>query len=426
MTTSPAKAGATRFSRMTPLVVALFFIWGFSTVLIDSLVPKLKALFALSYAEVLLTQFAFFLSYFIFSLPAAALLARIGYLQSIVVGLVVMAAGGLMFAPAAYLGLFPMFLAALFVMGSGITLLQVAANPLMANLGDEEGSSARLTLAQAFNSLGTTVGPLVGASLILGSIQSSPDLVTTAPDILAAFRRTEAHAVQAPFLGIAAILVVLAAVFWRFRKSRVVPAAEKIQGELSLLALLKAHPSVGLGALSIFVYVGSEVTIGSFMTNYLMQPRTLGLVAADAGRLVSFYWGGAMVGRFVGSYLLRKVSPGLLLAACAVAASLLAVTSSLSGGWLSAGSIIAIGLANSIMFPTIFSLAIAGLGAETPRASGLVCMAIVGGAVIPPVAGLIADHSSLGTAILLPAVLYLWIAVYGLISRGRAVAVEAA
>jgi len=399
---SPASGAAIR--GMTPLVVALFFIWGFSTVLIDSLIPKLKALFALGYAEVLLTQFAFFISYFIFSLPAAALLARIGYLRAIVVGLVVMAAGGLMFAPAAYLGLYPMFLAALFVMGSGITLLQVAANPLMANLGDEAGSSSRLTLAQAFNSLGTTIGPQVGAAVILGSIQSSPDLATTAP-----------------FLGIAAILIVLASVFWIFRNSRAVPAAEKIQGEISLLALLKAHPSVSLGALSIFVYVGSEVTIGSFMTNYLMQPRTLGLAAVDAGRLVSFYWGGAMVGRFIGSYLLKKISPGLLLAGCAIAASLLALTSSLSDGWLAAGTIIAIGLANSIMFPTIFSLAIAGLGSETPRASGLVCMAIVGGAVIPPLAGLIADHSTLGTAILLPAVLYLWIAFYGIISRGRIV-----
>jgi len=416
---SPASGAAIR--GMTPLVVALFFIWGFSTVLIDSLIPKLKALFALGYAEVLLTQFAFFISYFIFSLPAAALLARIGYLRAIVVGLVVMAAGGLMFAPAAYLGLYPMFLAALFVMGSGITLLQVAANPLMANLGDEAGSSSRLTLAQAFNSLGTTIGPQVGAAVILGSIQSSPDLATTAPDILDAFRRTQAHAVQAPFLGIAAILIVLASVFWIFRNSRAVPAAEKIQGEISLLALLKAHPSVSLGALSIFVYVGSEVTIGSFMTNYLMQPRTLGLAAVDAGRLVSFYWGGAMVGRFIGSYLLKKISPGLLLAGCAIAASLLALTSSLSDGWLAAGTIIAIGLANSIMFPTIFSLAIAGLGSETPRASGLVCMAIVGGAVIPPLAGLIADHSTLGTAILLPAVLYLWIAFYGIISRGRIV-----
>jgi FHS family L-fucose permease-like MFS transporter len=407
---------------MVPLVVTLFFIWGFLTVLNDSLIPKLKALFALSYAEVLLTQFAFFLSYFIFSLPAAALLARIGYLPSIVVGLLVTTAGGLMFAPAAYLGLYPMFLVALFIMGSGITMLQVAANPLIANLGDEKSSSSRLTLAQAFNSLATTVGPLVGASLILGGMQSSPDLVTTEPDILAAFRRTQAHAIQMPYLGMAVVLVILAAIFWKYRNSRVVPQAQKIQGELSLMTLLKTHPAVALGALSIFVYVGAEVTIGSVMTNYLMQPHTLGLPAADALRLVSFYWGGAMVGRFVGSYFLRRFSPGLLLAGCAVAASLLALTSSVSDGWLAAGTIIAIGLANSIMFPTIFSLAVAGLGSETPRASGLVCMAIVGGAVIPPLAGKIADHSSLGTALLLPAVLYLWIAFYGVISRKRVIA----
>jgi FHS family L-fucose permease-like MFS transporter len=406
---------------MVPLVVALFFIWGFLTVLNDSLIPKLKALFALSYAEVMLTQFAFFISYFVFSMPAAGLLARIGYLRAIVAGLLVTTAGGLMFAPAAYFGLYPMFLVALFIMGGGITMLQVAANPLISNLGDQESASSRLTLAQAFNSLATTVGPRVGAAYIIGSLQSSPDLTTTAPDILAAFRQTQAHAIQGPYLVIAVVLVILAAIFWRYRNATVVPAAERIGGQLSLLELLKAHPSVSLGALSIFIYVGCEVTIGSFMTNYLMQPRTLGLVASDAAGLVSFYWGGAMVGRFIGSYFLSKGSPGLILAGCAVAASLLTVTSATSSGWMSAGSLIAIGLANSIMFPTIFSLAIAGLGAETPRASGLICMAIVGGAVIPPLAGIVADHFGLATAILMPAVLYLWIAYYGVISRGRAV-----
>ncbi len=404
-------------SGLIALVVALFFIWGFSTVLVDSLIPKLKALFALGYAEVMLAQFAFFLGYLIFSIPAARLMARIGYLRSIVLGLAVMAAGGLMFAPAAYLGLFPLFLLALFVLASGITTLQVAANPLMANLGGEEGSSARLTLAQAFNSLGTFIGPFVGATLILTGLKNSPDPATTPPDMLAAFRREEAHAVQLPFLGIAAVLVLLALVFWFLRNAPGAPQAEKTATRHSLFTLMRTHRGLTLGALSIFIYVGCEVSIGSFMTNYLMQPRTLGLIAAEAGRLVSFYWGGAMIGRFIGAYVVSRVPPGLALAGCAVMASLLVVISSSTGGWLSGGAIIAVGLFNSIMFPTIFSLAIAGLGEDTPQGSGLLCTAIVGGAVIPPTTGLLADHFGLGVALLLPAALYLWIAAYGLMSR---------
>jgi FHS family L-fucose permease-like MFS transporter len=405
---------------MIVLVVSLFFAWGLLTVLNDTLIPKLKALFALSYAEVMLTQFAFFLSYFILSLPAAALLARVGYLRSIVVGLVVTAAGGLMFAPAAYLGVYGIFLAALFVMGGGITMLQVAANPLIANLGDEQSSSSRLTLAQAFNSLATAVGPSVGASLILSGLRVSPDPNSTPPDVLAAFRRTEAHVIQAPYIVIAVVLVVIALIFWAARNSPTAPPTEKPRPGRSPLAVLRDHRLLAFGTLSIFIYVGCEVSIGSFMTNYLMQPSILNYAPADAGRLVSFYWGGAMVGRFVGSFALRRFPPGLVLACNAVAASVLVVVSSFSGGWFSAGAIIAVGLANSVMFPTIFALAIQGLGEDTSEGSGLLCMAIVGGAVIPPVTGLLADHVGIATALLLPAVLYLWIAAYGLLARRRA------
>jgi FHS family L-fucose permease-like MFS transporter len=402
---------------MTVLVVSLFFIWGFTTVLNDSLIPKLKAVFTLGYAEVMLVQFAFFLSYLVFSLPAAGLLARIGYLRGIVVGLVVMAAGGLLFSPAADLGLFPLFLVALFVIGSGITMLQVAANPLMANLGDAKGASSRLTLAQAFNSLGTTIGPAVGARVILGG-PPAPDPATTPPDMMAAFRHAEAQAVQLPFVGIAAVLAILAVIFLLVRNWPGAPAAET-KASRSPFSVLRAHPLLALGALSIFVYVGCEVSIGSFMTNYLMQPSTIGYPAADAARLVSLYWGGAMVGRFLGSVMLRLFPPGRVLTCCALAASTLVVISSLSGGWLAAGTIIAVGLANAIMFPTIFALAIQGLGEDTSEGSGLLCMAIFGGAVIPPVTGWLADHVGIASALLLPAVLYLWIATYGVLARRR-------
>jgi FHS family L-fucose permease-like MFS transporter len=402
---------------MVALVVALFFIWGFSTVIIDTLIPKLKAMFDLTYAEVMLSQFAFFLSYFIFSLPAAALLDRIGYFRCIVTGLVVMAAGGLMFSPAASLGVFPLFLLALFIMATGITLLQVAANPLIANLGDPKTESARLTLAQAFNSLGTFLAPQVGAAVILGTALAPPDPKTTPPDVLAAARVAQAHAVQLPFVTIAVVLLILGIVFWTLRNRADAPPTAASASRHSVIGLLQAHPALALGAVSIFAYVGSEVTVGSIMTNYLMLPTTLGRSAHDAAGLVSFYWGGAMVGRFVGSFVLRLFQPAKVVATCAVVAALLALTSSASSGWLAGGTIIAIGLFNSIMFPTIFAMAIGGLGEDTPRASGVLCMAIVGGAVLPPLAGNVADHFGLEAALLVPAAGYIWLATYGWISR---------
>ena len=317
---------------MVALVVFLFFIWGFSTVLVDTVIPKLKALFQLSFAEVMLTQFSFFIAYFLVSVPAGQLIGRIGYIRGIVVGLVVMATGGLMFAPAASLGLYPGFLVALFVLASGITLLQVAANPLIAVLGDTARSHSRLTLAQAFNSLGTTVGPWVGAVLILEGMTELPDASTMTPAALAALRKAEAHAVQLPFLGIAAVLVAVAAVFWLMRHWSGAPGSSEYASSEPTPAFLRANPRLALGVLSIFMYVGAEVSIGSLLVNYLMQASTLGLAAVEAGKLVSFYWGGAMVGRFIGSGVLRLASPGKVLACCALAAASLATVSGLSTG----------------------------------------------------------------------------------------------
>lgn len=401
--------------RLVPFVVSLFFAWGFATVLIDTLIPKLKGLFSLNYAEAMLTQFAFFIAYLLVSIPAGLLLARVGYLRAIVAGLVIMAAGCAMFAPAANAGLYWGFLAALFVMACGVTTLQVAANPLIAVLGSSAKSHSRLNLAQAFNSLGTFIGPFVGSALILRGGVEAPRMVS--PEALAAYHRAEAQAVQLPFLGVAVFLILLAAVFWLLRKSPAAPSATRNDTSLSSVRLLRGRPRLALGVVSIFLYVGAEVSIGSLLINYLMEPRTLGVTAAAAGQLVALYWGGAMVGRMIGSGVMLRVPAGLVLAVCAVGAATLIVLSGASSGWLAGGAIIAVGLCNSVMFPTIFSLAIEDLGADTPQGSGLLCMAIVGGAVVPVITGMLADQIGLALALLAPASCYLWIAAYGLLAR---------
>lgn len=389
--------------RLRPFVVGLFFCWGFATVLVDTLIPRLKALFTLSYAEVMLTQFCFFLAYFIVSVPAGSLIARVGYVRGIVVGLTTMTLGCLLFIPASSSGTYELFLLALFVMASGITVLQVAANPLVAILGTSETSHSRLNLAQAFNSLGTFVGPFFGAWLILGSMTTLEGAAPLSGDNL-----------KLPFLYIAIGLALLSAVFLAFWNARLGDdkVATEVSVDRSTFSLLK-RPRSGFGALSIFVYVGAEVSIGSVLTNYLMEEHTLGLAAAAAGRMVSFYWGGAMVGRLIGAAVMRKVPAGLVLAACAIGAGGLASLSAVSVGALAAYAAIAIGLCNSIMFPTIFTLSIEGLGARTPQGAALLCLAIVGGAIVPLITGVAADQFGLSMALFVPALCYVWIALFG-------------
>jgi FHS family L-fucose permease-like MFS transporter len=405
------------------LVVLLFFAWGFATVLLDSLVPKLKGVFALSYTEVMLTQFSFFIGYFVFSIPAGFVLSRFGYIPSAIFGLVVMICGCLLFSPAAASGVFAAFLLALFVMAAGITVLQVVANPFIAELGPASSASSRLTLAQAFNSLATTIGPWVGAVLILrGGV--TIDASHLSPAALSAARIAQSHAVQLPFLMIAGGLGVVAVLLWLMRRSATPPVSAQMASFTALWAL-RHRPRLLLGALAIFVYVGAEVSIGSIMTNYLMQPSTLGLVAERAGKLVSLYWAGAMVGRFVGAFVLRRVRPGLVLAINAVCACALALLSSLSTGAVAAWSLIAVGLFNSIMFPTIFTLASENMGEETPNASALLVMAIVGGAIMPELTGAVADHASLAASLAVPAICYVWIVIYGILTaRGFGLAAQ--
>ena len=409
---APPARGSTSFA-LVVLVVSLFFIWGGATSLNDILIPKLKGLFQLSYAQAMLIQFAFFTAYAIVSLPAGALVARLGYGRGLVVGLVTMAAGCALFVPAAATATYGLFLGALFVLAGGITILQVAANPLIANLGPARTSHSRLTFAQAFNSLGTTIMPYLGARLILGSISRTDPSSLTGPS-LDAFRAREAAVIGQAYLGIAAVLALIALVFWLQRKRLGAghPAA-RLSGSLALLA----RPRLGFGVLAIFLYVGAEVTIGSFLVNYLMLPSTLGLGQQAAGELIPFYWGGAMVGRFLGSGLLRLISPGKVLAGAAVGAVGLVLVSALSSGQLAAWSLIGVGLMNAIMFPTIFSLALEGLGERTAQGSGLLCMAIVGGAIVPVASGRVADVASIAAALVVPAACYVVIAAFGWFSR---------
>lgn len=393
------------------LTMALFFAFGFCTVLVDTLVPKLKAVFSLSYAEVMLTQFCYFLAYFLISGPAGWLITKVGYLRGVTIGVLVMALGCLLFTPAADAGSYPAFLGALFILAAGVTTVQVAANPLASTLGDPTKAHSRLTLAQAFNSVATMIGPLFGAALILSHVRTPPSQGLS-PILLAAFRREEARTLQAPFLGIAAVLLVLALVCWSLRKRT--PPAPKTEG--GSLGRLLRNRRLMLGALSIFAYVGAEVAIGSAIANYLMSPRVLGAAPQTAGSLVSVYWGLAMCGRFIGAVVLRKAPPGLVLAGCAGGAGLLAVTSALTAGPTAAVAILAVGLFNSIMFPTIFTLAIDGLEKEAAQGSGLLCQAIVGGAVVPLGFGFAADHVGVNMALFVPAVCYAWIIVYGLLA----------
>jgi FHS family L-fucose permease-like MFS transporter len=397
-------------------VFALFFVFGGITSLNDVIIPKLKELFTLSYAQVMLVQTAFFAAYFVVSIPAAAAVRRIGYLRGATLGLVVMTAGCLLFVPASYTGVFGVFLTALFVLASGITIVQVVANPLISLLGPPATAHSRLTFAQAFNSLGTTIFPYVGSLLILGTL-ASVDPRTLTGAALTSYRIAETHTVMGTYVALSAVLAVVALIVW-LRRNRLAEshAADADANILRAFDLLR-QPRFGLGALCIFLYVGAEVAIGSLIVNYLMQPAVLHLSQGAAGKHIPFYWGGALFGRFVGAAILRWISPGKVLASAACATIALLTISANSTGAVAAWSLLAIGLFNSIMFPTIFSLACEGLGKRAAEGSGVICVAIVGGAVIPPITGKVADVTSLFVALSVPAICYATILAYGIYAR---------
>jgi FHS family L-fucose permease-like MFS transporter len=443
-------------------VFALFFIFGGITSLNDVILPKLQELFTLSYTEAMLVQFCFFTAYLLIGIPGAELVKRVGYMRGAVAGLLTMMAGCLLFIPASQTATYGLFLGALFILASGVVIVQVVTNPLISLLGPQKTVHSRLTFAQAFNSLGTTIFPRVGSGLILGGLAgvSAKELSGAELD---AYRTAESAAIVSTYIGLAVALAVIAAVVWVYRNklphdasamrdaalttpgryiAGIVPIALGgwlvisgnywIEGsELLGIVLLMAGPAIWLwgnpllartrfsfGALCIFLYVGAEVAIGSLIVGYLMQESVMGLTERAAGDLIFLYWGGALVGRIIGSAVLRFVSPGMVLAGVAAGAIALVAFSTNATGTTAGYSLLAVGLMNSIMFPTIFSLACEKLGAKAADGSGIINIAIFGGAVIPLLTGILADASgSLGTAMLLPIACYAIIAGFGFYAR---------
>jgi FHS family L-fucose permease-like MFS transporter len=389
-------------------------MWGFLTSLNDILIPHLKSLFALNYAQSMLVQFTFFGAYFVMSLPCGKLVSRLGYKHSIVLGLLKAAGGALLFYPAASLPSYALFLGALFILATGITLLQVAANPYVSLLGPASSASMRLNLVQAFNSLGTTLAPKFGGVLILSGVVLGAAEILQLPEAeRLAYRLAQAQLVQGPYLGLAITLAALAVLFYIARLPVIVDDTSAEEARTHRFVDALHHRNLRLGTLAIFVYVGAEVAIGSFLINYIAQADIGNMAQAQAANYVAFYWGGAMVGRFIGAALMQKIAPRKLLAMAATVDVLLLLTTMLSHGQIAVWSVVAIGLFNSIMFPTIFTLGIDRLGPLTGKASSLLIMAIVGGAVIPLLQGVLADRIGIQQAFVLPLLCYLYIGFYG-------------
>lgn len=389
-------------------LTSLFFMWGFITCLNDILIPHLKAVFSLSYTEAMLIQFCFFGAYFLVSIPAGTLVKKLGYQKGIVTGLLIASLGCALFYPAADQAIYGLFLGALFVLASGITLLQVAANPYVNALGRAETASSRLNLTQAFNALGTTVAPYFGAVLILSVAAGAGSGLSHA--------QAEAEQVKLPYLILSAMLAMLAVIFYKLKLPVIAAhSSGSDTGVVEHLGKTSAlqHRHLALGAVAIFLYVGAEVSIGSFLVNFLGESHIAGLAEADAAKYITYYWGGAMVGRFIGSAVMQKISAGKVLGFNALIAGLLVVLAMVSCGQLAMWAILAVGLFNSIMFPTIFSLALQKLGPHTSQGSGWLCLAIVGGAIVPLLQGVMADSLGIQLAFILPVICYSYIVFYG-------------
>ncbi len=395
------ESNQTNYSFALTSLTTLFFMWGFITCLNDILIPHLKVVFELTYTQSMLIQFCFFGAYFLVSMPAGKLVKRFGYQKGIVAGLVIAAFGCMMFYPAASFHSYGFFLGALFILASGITILQVSANPLVTLLGPVETASSRLTMTQAFNSLGTTVAPYLGALFILNEAAQGMG------------QSNSAESVQMPYLVLMAMLLILAALF-AYIKLPHIDVAEVAKGE-EVVGSAWQYRHLVLGAVGIFVYVGAEVSIGSFMVNFFGEANIAGLEESEAAKYLTYYWGGAMVGRFIGAAVMQKVCGGKVLAFNAIIACLLIALAVFSSGTLAMWSLLLVGLCNSVMFPTIFSLALNGLDKHTSQGSGILCLAIVGGALIPLLQGMLADSIGIQLAFILPIFCYVFIAYYGLL-----------
>lgn len=410
-----ASGGGNSYRGAFAMVTMLFFIWGFLTSLNDILIPHLKSIFDLNYAEVMLVQFVFFVAYAVFGYPSGRIVERIGYKRMMVAGLLIMAVGAILFIPAANLPSFPLFLLALIFLGAGMASLQVAANPYVTVLGPAKSASSRLNLSQAFNSLGTTIGPPIGGFLILkGAEKLVENVHSLSPVALHAYRVQQAASVKFPYLIFTLVLILLALAigFYKFPRIEGATMEHETKGEKHISIWHYRH--VMLGAIAIFVYVGAEVAIGSFLINYFGLKDIAGMTAEAASLFLPVYWGGAMIGRFIGSAVLQKMKTARLIAICAFVAMALVIVSMLSSGHVAMWSILLVGFFNSIMFPSIFTLGVAEMGPLTGEASGLLVTAIVGGAVIPELQGVLADHIGLHHAFILPVLCYIFIAYYGL------------
>lgn len=409
-----ARTTERRSAVVSAIAFLLFFVIGGVTSLNDVLMPKLKDLFQLTYAQMTLVQFAYFTAYFLISIPAAYLVARVGYVRALVAGLVVVASGSLLFVPAAASAQFAAFLGALLVVAAGITVVQVTVNPFVSRIGRPETTAARLTFAHACNSIGTVVAPFLGAMIILGAAsQIRSDTLTGLA--LVAHRAAEAAVIGRTYVVIAFLLAAIAVPLWWLRSAGP-ETGRTVARPLAAFDLLR-RPRVACGVAAMFLYVGAEVTIGSLLVNYLGQASTLGLTHEAAGQHLAFYWGGLLVGRLFGIGLLRLVAPHRFLILCGLAAMVLVGASILTTGAVSGWTLIAVGLFNSVMFPLIFTLTSEGLGERAPEGSGLICVAIVGGAVVPVVTGHLADLTSLSVAMVVPALCYLGIVAFGWFAR---------
>ncbi len=417
-TTVAVSGSAANNTSAMALVTTLFFMWGFITCLNDILIPHLRSIFDLNYAEGTLVQFVFFSGYVIFAFPSGKLVEWIGYKRTMITGLLVMAAGSILFLPAANILSFPLFLGALIILAAGITALQVSANPYVSVLGPPQTSSSRLNLTQAFNSLGTTVAPYFGGFLILSAAASKTidQLKQMTAPAVEAYKLQQASSVKLPYILLTIALILVAVGIGVFK----LPVISGVEDEAAKNELHSGHAGsiwkqrhLILGVIGIFVYVGAEVAIGSFLVNYFTLPNIGNLTQQTAAFFVSFYWGGMMVGRFIGSAILRKLPTGAVVGTAGIIAFLLVCISILSTGHLAMWSILLVGLFNSIMFPSIFTLGIAQLGPLTSEGSGLLIAAIVGGAVIPLLEGVLADHIGIHFAFIIPAVCYLYVIFYG-------------
>ncbi|MBD0825176.1 sugar MFS transporter [Aestuariibaculum marinum] len=412
-------------------LTVLFFLWGFITVLVDSLIPRLREVFTLSYFQAGMVQFAFFGAYFLISIPAGYILSKIGYKRGIILGLTIMSTGCLLFYPAASMRVFGIFMLAYFMLAAGMTVLQVAANPYVTVLGPEETASSRLNLSQAFNSLGTAIAPAIGALFILSDkVMKTEEIEALDNAARDSYYLNEAAAVQLPFLSIAAFITIIAVIFVFVKLPKVgdTSVSNDYKGVLK-------NKNLVLGALGLFFYVGAEVALGSYMVNYFLSLNLAETVRntnfmrtiaewvltsgvanssdmAVVGVFVTFYWSGAMVGRFIGSYLTKLINPARVLIFFAIGAISMIIISAFSSGLIAMWTLVAVGLFNSIMFPTIFSLALDGLGNDKPQGSGVLCTMIVGGAIIPPAFGFITDSFGFRLAFLLVIISYGFIFYY--------------